>query len=129
MAEVSVAKRYDVPAEEMWSRIGDPGSLASWHPGVETTEMFDGGRTRVNIVPGGGRVTEPILEQTAHHYTFQIAESPLPLGDFVSTLKVRDDGDSACIVEWDATLEPNGVSETDATDLVLGFFQAGLDAL
>lgn len=129
MAEVSTAKRYEVPAEDMWERIGDPGALATWHPGVETTELLDGGKTRVNTVPGGGRVIEPILEQADHQYTFRIAESPLPLAEFVSTIQVRDDGGDACIVEWEATFQPSGVSDAEATDLIRGFFQAGLDAL
>jgi len=128
MTEVSAAKRYAVPAEEMWGRIGDPGALATWHPGVETTELVDGGRTRINTVPGGARLVEPILEQADHRYTFRIADSPLPLRDFVSTIQVRGDG-GACVVEWEATFEPSGVSQTEATELVRGFFQAGLDAL
>lgn len=129
MAEVSVAKRYQVPAEAMWGRVGDPGALATWHPGVETTELLDGGRTRVNTVPGGGRVVEPILEQADRQYTFRMAESPLPFAEFVSTIQVRADGDGACVVEWGATFQPSGVSEAEASDLVRGFFQAGLDAL
>jgi hypothetical protein len=129
MAEVSTAKRYEVPAEDMWERIGDPGALATWHPGVETTELLDGGRTRVNTVPGGARVIEPILEQADHQYTFRIAESPLPFAEFVSTIQVRADGGDACIVEWEATFQPIGASDAEATDLIRGFFQAGLDAL
>jgi Polyketide cyclase / dehydrase and lipid transport len=129
MAHVAVSKRYDLPAEEMWARIGDPGSLAKWHPGVETTEMLDSGRTRVNTVPGGGRVVEPILEQADYRYTFRITESPLPFDELVSTILVRDDGGDACVVEWDATFQPNGVSEAEATDLVRAFYQTGLDAL
>ena len=129
MAHVAVSKRYDLPATEMWARIGDPGALATWHPGVETTELIDGGRTRVNTIPGGARVVEPILEQTDHSYTFRITDSPLPLSDYVSTIQARGDGDRACTVEWEATFEPNGVTEADAADLIRGFFQAGLDAL
>ncbi len=128
MTEVSFAKHYEAPAEEMWGRIGDPGALAAWHPGVETTELVDGGTTRINTVPGGARVVEPILEQADRHYTFRIAHSPLPLRDFVSTIQVRGDGRGS-VVEWQATFEPSGVSETEATELVRGFFQAGLDAL
>lgn len=77
---------------------------------------------------GGGRVVEFILEQADLRYTFGIAESPLPLRRFVSTIRVRGDG-GACVVEWDATFEPSGVSDVVASNLVRGFFQAGLDAL
>lgn len=129
MAHVAVSNRYDLSAEEMWARIGDPGSLANWHPGVETTEILDSGRTRVNTVPGGGRVVEPILEQVDQRYTFRITESPLPFDELVSTIQVRDDGEDACVVEWTATFKPNGVSEAEATDLVRAFYQTGLDAL
>jgi hypothetical protein len=129
MAHVAVSKHYHVPADEMWARIGDPSSLANWHPGVETTEMLDGGRTRINTVPGGGRVVEPILELADRQYTFRITDSPLPFGELVSTIQVRDDGHDACVVEWDATFQPKGVSETEATHLVRGFYQTGLDAL
>ncbi len=128
MTQVSVAKRYAVPPEEMWGRIGDPGALATWHPGVETTELMDGGSTRINTVPGGARLVEPILEQADYRYTFRITDSPLPLLDLVSTIQARGDR-SASVVEWGATFEPSGVSETEATELVRGFFEAGLDAL
>jgi mxaD protein len=128
MAAVSVSKRYEVPPEEMWARIGDPGALAAWHPAIEATEVFDGGRTRVNLVVGGGRVAETILELTDRRQTWRIDESPLPY-DLVATLQVRDDGGAACVVEWNATFEPNGVSEPEAAEMIRGFFQAGLDAL
>jgi len=130
MTNVRVTKRYeDMTAATMWDRIGNPASLASWHPGVETTELIDGGRTRINTVAGGAQVVEPIVEQAEHHYTFRIAESPLPLADFQSTLRVRDDDGHACVVEWDAAFKAKDVSEAEATALVRGFFQAGLDAL
>ena len=129
MAEVSVSKRYDVPARAMWARIGDPGALAAWHPGVARTETIDGGRARINTVVGGARVAETILEQAHQRYRFRIDESPLPLENFAATIRVRDDGDAACVVEWDATFEPKGVSEPEAADIVGGFFHAGLDAL
>ena len=129
MADVSISRRYEVPAEDMWERVGDPGALAAWHPGVETTELIDGGTTRVNTVPGGGRLVEPILEQADREYTFRITESPLPLAEFVSTIQVRNDGEDACVVEWKATFQPSGMSEAEVADIVCGFFQAGLDAL
>lgn len=129
MAEVSVSKRYEVPAEKMWDRIGDPQTIYQWHPGIETTEVLDAGRARVNTVVGGGRVAETILEQAERRYTFRIDESPLPLEGFVATIGVRDDGDGASVVEWAATFEPKGVSEPEAAEIVRGFFESGLDAV
>lgn len=129
MAEVTVAKRFEVPAAHVWDRIGDPAELASWHPAVETTKVVDGGATRINTVVGGARVVEPILERAGDRYTFRITDSPLPLSDFVSTLRVAPEGERACRVEWGATFRPAGVPENEASEIVRGFFQAGLDAL
>ena len=129
MPKVTVSKRYEVPANEMWALIGDPGALCEWHPAVETTETLDGGRVRINTVVGGARVAETILKLADRRYTFRIDESPLPLDHFVSTIQVRDDTWKACVVVWDGTFAPNGVSEPEAVEIVRGFFQAGLDAL
>ena len=129
MAEVHVSKRYDVPGQAMWERIGDPGKISEWHPAIETTEMLDGGRTRVDTIVGGGRVSETILEQGERHHTYRIDESPLPVGNLIGTIRVHDESDDACVVAWDATFEPAGIAEHDAVELVSGIFQTGLDAL
>ena len=129
MTEVHLSKRYDVPGQQMWERIGDPGKISEWHPAIEATEMLDVGNTRVDTIVGGGRVSETILEQGERHHTYQIDESPLPVENLVGTIRVRDETDDACVVAWDATFEPAGISEHEAVELVSGIFQAGLDAL
>ena len=129
MARVSTSKRYEVSGQGMWERIGDPGRIYEWHPAVEATEMLDGGRKRVDTLGDGGRVSATILEQADRHYTYRVDESPLPLDNLVGTLRVRDEGEGACVVEWEATFDPTGIPEDEAVELVRGIFQAGLDAL
>jgi hypothetical protein len=129
MARVRTSKRYEVSGEGMWERIGDPGTIYEWHPGVEATEMLDGGRKRVDTLVDGGRVSATILEQAERHHTYRVDESPLPLDNLVGTLRVRDEGEGACIVEWEATFDPAGIPEDEAVELVRGVFQAGLDVL
>jgi hypothetical protein len=129
MADVRVSKRYAVPAQTMWARIGDPARIFEWHPAIEATESLDGGRRRVNTVFGGGAVTETILERGDRHHSFRIDDGPLPVANLVATLRVDDEGDQACRVEWEATFDPAGISEQEAIELNRGFFQAGLDAL
>lgn len=129
MADVRVSKHYEVPAQKMWERIGDPSKLSEWHPAVEKTEMSDRGERRVNTVVGGALVSETILEQADRHHTFRIDDSHLPIDNLVATLRVREEGDDACSVEWEATFEPVGVPDHEAVALNRGFFQAGLDAL
>ncbi len=129
MAQVSTSRRCEVPGGEMWERIGDPARLYEWHPAIEATEMRDGGTQRVNTRGDGGVVSETILERAERHHSFRIDESPLPLTNLVATLRVRDEGEGACIVQWEATFDPVGMPENEAGELVRGFFQQGLDAL
>jgi hypothetical protein len=129
MARVSTSKRYDVSGQEMWERIGDPGRLYEWHPAIEATEVLSGGKKRVNTLGDGGRVSETILEQAERHHTFRIDQGPLPVENLVSTLRVRDESEGACVVEWEATFDPVGVTEDEAVEFNRGFFQEGLDAL
>lgn len=128
MGHVTTTKRFQVSADDMWARIGDPGALAAWHPAVDSTEVIDGGRTRVNHV-GADKVVEPIMERGEKHYSFRMSETHLPFRDFESTLRVRDDEPDGCVVEWEATVAPASVTEAEAEELVRGFFEAGLDAL
>jgi polyketide cyclase/dehydrase/lipid transport protein len=129
MAQVSTSKRYDVSGQRMWERMGDPCRISEWHPFLETTEVLDGGKRRVNTRGDGGRVSETILALAERQYSYRIDESPLPFGNLVGTLRVRDEGDAACVVDWEATFDPAGIPEDEAVELVRGFFQAGLDAL
>jgi hypothetical protein len=129
MAGVSGSQRYEVSGQEMWERIGDPGRIYEWHPAIEATEVLDGGKRRVNTLGDGGRVSETILERAERHHSWRIDESPLPVDNLIATLRVRDEGEGACIVEYEATFDPAGVPEDEAVELNRGFFQAGLDAL
>ena len=128
MAEVRVSKRYEMTAEQMWGRIGDPAKLADWHPYVQRTESLDDGKRRVNTTADGGRLTETILEQGDRHHTWRIDDGPLPYESFVGTIRVRDDGTGGCVVECEARFEPKP-GEEQAEELTRGFFQAGLDAV
>lgn len=129
MAEVHVSKRYAVPAQEIWARIGDPARLAEWHPYIERTDPLDNGKRRVNTTADGSQVTETILEEAEQHHTWQIDDGPLPYESFVATMRIHDNGGGACVVECDATFEPKGIAQEEAEQLTRGFFQAGLDAI
>jgi Polyketide cyclase / dehydrase and lipid transport len=129
MAEVKISKRYEVSGADMWERIGDPARIFEWHPAVEATEMRDGGQIRIDTLADGGRVAATILEQGERHHIYRVDESPLPVENLIGTISLRDQGEGACEVEWEATFEPVGIAEQEAIDLVRGIFQAGLDAL
>ncbi len=61
---------------------------------------------------------------------YSIVESPLPVGDYLATLRVRDRDDGAsCTVEWSSEFEPVGAPEPDAVKVIEGIYQAGFENL
>jgi hypothetical protein len=129
MTLVSTSRHYDVPGLQMWERIGDPGRIYEWHPYIEATEVLDGGKKRINRRGDGELVSERILERAERHHTFQMEQTPLPFENFVGRLSVHDEGEDACVVDWEATFTPVGIPDDEGAQLVRGFFKAGLDAL
>lgn len=62
---------------------------------------------------------------TAEFHLGRVDESPLPVDHLVGTVRVRDEGEPACVVEREATFEPAGISEGEAVELVSGIFSGG----
>ena len=65
------------------------------HPAIASTEVTEGrnnskGAVRVLTTKDGAKITERLTAYSAGAmtYTYRILESPLPVTDYVSTLKV-----------------------------------------
>lgn len=73
-------------------------------------------------------VVERLEDQGASHYSYTFVESPLPLNNYHSTIRVSPKG-SGCVVDWQGSFEPAGISEEEAIALIGGVYDAGLAAL
>ncbi|MCB1755374.1 MAG: SRPBCC family protein [Gammaproteobacteria bacterium] len=132
MSKVTSQQELNVPAEEVWALIGKFNALADWHPAVETSTLSDDGTIRTLSLAGGGEIVERLekLNDGDYEYSYSILDSPLPVSDYTSTLKIRrnDDG-KGCVVEWGSDFKPAGVSAADAEKVINGIYQAGFDNL
>jgi hypothetical protein len=61
-------------------------------------------------------------------YTYTIVESPLPVADYVSTIKVTGSGD-ASIIEWSSTFNAKDAPDDKAREVITGIYRAGLESL
>lgn len=129
MAHVNVTRSYDVPAEEMWERIGDFEALDAWHPVIASCVSLDAGARRELTTVDGGKVLETLTEAGDQTYSYTIDDSPLPVADYHATLAVTAAGEDACSVEWTADFEASGATDAEAEAVIEGIFDAGLDAL
>ena len=128
MARVHTQQEYDVPADAIWERIGDFGALDAWHPAVADCTTSDEGQVRTLALEGGGTIIETLEAEEPRSYRYRIDESPLPVADYVATIRVVEAGDGS-VVEWEADFTPSGASEDEAVATIEGIFRGGLDAL
>lgn len=125
---IQIAKSPD----EVWAAIGEFCAISDWHPVVATCEIQDkDGTTHRLLTTGDG--AELLEKQLGHDdatmvYEYAIMESPLPVADYVSSIKVEADGDGSRVV-WASTFAANGASDEEATGVISGIYDAGLAEL
>lgn len=77
-----------------WDTIQDFRGWQAWHPAFAKTEIARGdgigeGSVRVLTAKDGAKFTEELVshDATARTYRYRIIDSPLPITDYVSTLR------------------------------------------
>lgn len=139
MARVYVSSVIDAPAAKVWERVRDFNGLPRWHPRIRDSRIENGepadrvGCIRDFHLQNGDRIREKLLGLSDYDYfcTYSILESPMPLTDYVATLRLTPvtDGDKT-FVEWTAEFDCAPEAEADLVSGIGGnVFQAGFDAL
>lgn len=139
MARVYVSSVIGAKADAVWERVRDFNALPKWHPRIRDSRIEDGlpsdkvGCIRNFNLQNGDNIRERLLGLSDYDLfcSYAILESPMPLSDYVATLRLTPitDGDR-CFAEWSAEFE---CAPDDEADLVGGIganvFQGGFDAL
>jgi uncharacterized protein YndB with AHSA1/START domain len=139
MPRVYVSSVIDAPAPRVWERVRDFNGLPRWVPAVRDSRIENGeaadriGCVRDFHLQNGDRLREKLLGLSDYDFfcTYSILESPMPLTDYVATLRLTPvtDGDRT-FAEWTAEFD---CAEADAEGLVTGIgtnvFQAAFNAL
>ena len=139
MPRVYVSSVIDAPAQKVWDRIRDFNGLPRWVPAVRDSRIENGepadrvGCVRDFHLQNGDHLREKLLGLSDYDYfcTYSILESPMPLTDYVATVRLTPvtDGDRT-FAEWTAEFD---CAPEVADDLVTGIgqnvFLAGFNAL
>lgn len=139
MARVYISSVIDVPAAKVWERVRDFNGLPRWHPSIRDSRIENGepadkvGCIRDFHLQNGERIREQLLGLSDYDMfcTYAILESPMPLTDYVATLRLTPitDGDK-CFAEWSAEFECDDAEAEGLVDGIGdGVFQAGFSAL
>ncbi|MEM9277838.1 MAG: SRPBCC family protein [Pseudomonadota bacterium] len=139
MARVYVSSVIAASAEKVWERVRDFNALPRWHPRIADSRIEDAlpsdkvGCIRNFNLQNGDNIREQLLGLSDYDMfcTYAILESPMPLTDYVATLRLTPITDGArCFAEWSAEFS---CDPSDEENLVNGIgtdvFQGGFDAL
>ncbi len=129
MPQVKVSRTFEASADTVWGRIGGFNALPEWHPAVAGSALEDGGRQRRLTLGDGAQILEEerSRDEAGRSYTYAILDSPLPVANYVATLRVTPSG-GGCEAEWSSTFDAVG-PEDEAADVVRGIYEAGFDHL
>lgn len=139
MSRVYVSSVINAPAAKVWARVRDFNGLPGWHPRIRESRIEDAqaadrvGCVRSFFLQNGDNYREQLLGLSDYDmfYTYTILQSPIPVTDYVATLRLTPvtDGDR-CFFEWSAEFDsaPDGADEL-AADIGLTVFQGGIDGL
>ncbi len=139
MARVFVSSVIGGPADQVWARIRDFNGLPSWHPSIRESQIEGGepsdkvGCVRDFYLQNGDRIRERLLGLSDYDMfcTYSILESPMPLENYVATIRLTPitDGERT-FAEWTAEFECAAENEADLVDGIgNNVFQTGFDSL
>ena len=133
MAKISVNENYAANASEVWKKLSDFGGLAGWMPGVTSCEVKGEGIGAVRtLMMGPMKVVEKLesFDADSRSLSYSLVEGPMPLRNFLGTIKVTETSPSGCRVDWSAAFDlPEGVSEKQIAPGIEGGYGGGLRAL
>jgi hypothetical protein len=139
MPRVYVSSVVNAPAGKVWERVRDFNGMPRWHPAIRESRIENGepsdrvGCVRDFYLQNGDRIREKLLGLSDYDMfcTYSILESPMPLENYIATLRLTPitDGDRT-FAEWTAEFD---CAVEVADDLVSGIgknvFQGGFDSL
>jgi hypothetical protein len=131
MANTTVTKRYEMPAEDVWAKIGDFQKLHEWHPAIANVEPGAEPELRLVTIAGadGTQLVERLVEEGPLTHTYVFESEGNPMRNYRSTIRVREDGPGACVAEWEASFDADSDAEAGLVENIRGFYQAGLNSV
>ena len=137
MTEVTTKDTINAPVDIIWKALSSFSDVEKYIPLVirSTVEGSGVGAKRTCIIPNQSGGEEEIqeemksLDNDARTFSYSIISSPLPVENYLSTVKVQDLGNEKCEVEWSSTFEPKGMAEEEVVKMIEGVYLAVIDGL
>ena len=128
MTKVFVSAVINAPIDKVWATMRDFNGLPQWHPGFSRSHIEGGLRAdavgcirNFDIADGGGIIRERLLTLSDPDYTmtYSILDAPLPVADYVATLKLHPiTVGNKTLGTWSAEFRVTDGREADAVDRI-----------
>lgn len=139
MARVYTSSVINASAARVWARVRDFNGLSNWHPAIAESRIENGepadkvGCVRNFSLRNGDRLREQLLGLSDFDMfcTYSILDSPMPLTNYVATLRLTPITDhDRTFIEWSADFDCAPDKEGELlSNIGGGVFQGGFDAL
>ena len=139
MARVYTSSVINASAARVWARVRDFNGMSNWHPLIAESRIENGepadkvGCIRNFSLRNGDRLREQLLGLSDYDMfcTYSILDSPMPLTNYVATLRLTPITDQdRTFVEWSADFDCAPDKEGELlSNIGGGVFQGGFDAL
>src|SRR5260370_38740145 len=139
MVKVRRSTLVEAPVDEVWRILRDFNGHERWHPAVAESRIEEGrqadeiGCVRRFRLGDGGILREQLLRLSdrEHSFTYCILEAPIPLIDYVATLRLKPVTDGTrTFWEWSSEFRTPPGEESELAALVgEQIYEAGFDAI
>ena len=115
MVEAKVVKEIDAPGADVFGVLCVFDGIKAGGPVEAVSYEGEGVGMVRNLTMAAGEVIErlDLLDEDSLTMTYSIIndDSPLPFSNYSATVKINDNGDGSCTVDWTGTFDPKGDSE------------------
>ncbi|MCT4622660.1 MAG: SRPBCC family protein [Schleiferiaceae bacterium] len=131
MTTVNVTKTINVSATEAWNNLSSFKGIEQYSPIASSVTEGEGeGMKRTCTMPDGANIFEVLTKKDSATKEMQyiITEGPFPFTDYVSTVKISGDDNSATI-NWSCEFNAAEENQKPMQELLGGFYNVIIEGL
>lgn len=131
----SLSQSIDVNAapEKVWAAIGSFCAIKDWLPPVGA--CIEDGKTpptRTLVTKDGKAAfveTQTARNDAEHSYSYMFVSSPLPVTNYISTIRVVSKREGVSTVTWSGSYTPEAGKEQDADTALRDVYNSGMTGI
>src|SRR5215471_919127 len=137
MPKIQESSLIAVPVHRVWEFVRDFNSLPKWFPGVTDSHIEPGvasnqvGCVRNFGLEGGPRIREQLLQLSDqdHVCNYKMIECPLPIANYVATLRLSAADGSGTLVEIVSQFDTAPAQEKEMIGMLATTYRGAFEML